>query len=97
YFKLHTGKTFSLPFDELVIFSTNLVPDDLMDAAFLRRIPYKIEVGAPSPEEYREIFQRVADSQSVELPHTFVEVAMERLRAGDIPLAYYQPRFILDQ
>lgn len=40
YLKLHTGKSFSLPFDELVIFSTNLAPQDLMDAAFLRRIPY---------------------------------------------------------
>jgi hypothetical protein len=97
YFKLHTGKTFSLPFDELVIFSTNLVPDDLMDAAFLRRIPYKIEVGAPSPEEYREIFQRVADSRGVTLPDGFVQVAIERLGAGNTPLAYYQPRFILDQ
>ena len=43
YLKLHTGKSFSLPFDELVIFSTNLSPDDLMDPAFLRRIPYKLE------------------------------------------------------
>ena len=44
YLKLHTGKTFSIPFEELVIFSTNLDPEDLMDPAFLRRLPYKIEV-----------------------------------------------------
>ena len=48
YLKLHTGKSFSIPFEELVIFSTNLEPEDLMDAAFLRRLPYKIEVGAPT-------------------------------------------------
>ena len=45
YLKLHTGKSFSLPFDELVVFSTNLSPRDLMDPAFLRRIPYKMEIG----------------------------------------------------
>ena len=56
YLKLHTGKSFSLPFDELVMFSTNLSPRDLMDPAFLRRIPYKLEVGAPTRAEYRRIF-----------------------------------------
>ena len=50
YLKLHTGKSFSIPFDELVIFSTNLAPEDLMDPAFLRRLPYKIEIGTPSME-----------------------------------------------
>ena len=49
YLKLHTGKSFSIPFEELVIFSTNLEPEDLMDPAFLRRLPYKIEVGPPDP------------------------------------------------
>ena len=60
YLKLHTGKSFSLPFDELVVFSTNLAPRDLMDPAFLRRIPYKMEIGGPTPEEYRKIFKLVA-------------------------------------
>jgi len=46
YMTLQTGATFSLPFDELIVFSTNLTPDDLMDPAFLRRIPYKIELVA---------------------------------------------------
>ena len=58
YLKLHTGKTFSIPFEELVIFSTNLEPEDLMDPAFLRRLPYKIEVGPPSREHYRKIFDQ---------------------------------------
>ena len=52
YLKLHTGKSFSVPFDELVVFSTNLAPRDLMDPAFLRRIPYKMEIAGPTPEEY---------------------------------------------
>ena len=48
YFKLNSGKSFMIPFDELLIFSTNLAPNDLMDPAFLRRIPYKIELFAPT-------------------------------------------------
>ena len=39
YLKLHTGKSFTIPFEELVVFSTNLEPEDLMDPAFLRRLP----------------------------------------------------------
>ena len=57
YLKLHTGTSFVMPFEELVIFATNLDPEDLIDAAFLRRIPYKIEVGPPSLEQYRHIFE----------------------------------------
>ena len=58
YLKLHTGKSFSIPFEEMVIFSTNLEPEQLMDPAFLRRLPYKIEVGAPAIERYRRIFEQ---------------------------------------
>ena len=57
YLKLHTGKSFTVPFEELVIFSTNLEPEELMDPAFLRRLPYKIEVGGPDPARYRRIFR----------------------------------------
>ncbi|MFP6743114.1 MAG: hypothetical protein VCD33_16065 [Alphaproteobacteria bacterium] len=48
FFKLKTGRTIEIPFDELLIFSTNMAPQDLIDPAFLRRIPYKIELGAPT-------------------------------------------------
>ena len=50
YLKLHTGKSFGFPFEELVIFSTNMEPEDLMDQAFLRRIPYKLAVMGPTLE-----------------------------------------------
>ena len=49
-----------MPFDQLIIFSTNLEPKDLVDDAFLRRIPYKIEVIDPSEEEFRELFKIMA-------------------------------------
>ncbi len=60
YYTLLTGQQVVVPFKVLIIFSTNLAPKDLVEEAFLRRIRYKIEVGDPSEEEFREIFRRVA-------------------------------------
>ncbi len=65
YLTLHTGRKFEVPFDVLVVFSTNLPPKDLVDEAFLRRLRHKIEIGDPSYEEYREIFRRVAGDKKI--------------------------------
>ncbi len=65
YMSLHTGRKFEIPFDVLVIFSTNLPPKDLVDEAFLRRLRHKIEIVDPSYEEYREIFKRVSSQKGV--------------------------------
>jgi len=54
---LPNGKKVQVPFDQLVIFSTNLEPRDLVDDAFLRRIPYKIEVPNPTPQMFHQLFQ----------------------------------------
>ena len=66
YLTLHTGRKIEMPFDVLIVFSTNLPPKDLVDEAFLRRLRHKIEVGDPTYEEYREIFQRMAKIKKVE-------------------------------
>lgn len=55
---MHTGQTIEVPFDMMVLFSTNLPPSQLADEAFLRRIRYKIEVPNPSEDEYPAIFRR---------------------------------------
>ena len=65
YLTLHTGRKIEIPFDVLVIFSTNLPPRDLVDEAFLRRLRHKIEIGDPTYEEYREIFKAVAQGKKV--------------------------------
>ncbi len=57
FLTLSTGKKFQVPFEQLIIFSTNLEPSDLVDEAFLRRIPYKIEIGNPGPEEFHSLFE----------------------------------------
>ncbi len=65
YLTLHTGRKVEIPFNVLVVFSTNLPPKDLVDEAFLRRLRHKIEIGDPTYEEYREIFKRVAQGKGV--------------------------------
>jgi len=96
--KLNSGKSFSLPFDELVLFATNLSPADLMDTAFLRRIPYKIEVFSPAPKVFSDIFHKVAGEMGVESPQTLIdEVSKEISSWGDVSLAGYQPKFIIEQ
>jgi predicted ATPase with chaperone activity len=66
YLRLHTGRKVEVPFDVLIVFSTNLPPKDLVDEAFLRRLRHKIEIGDPSYEDYREIFRRVAGDRRIE-------------------------------
>ncbi len=65
YLALQTGKKIEVPFDVLIIFSTNLDPKDLVDDAFLRRIRHKIEVPNPSPAEFRAIFQLVCKNKQI--------------------------------
>jgi energy-coupling factor transporter ATP-binding protein EcfA2 len=98
FLKLHTGKSFSIPFEELVIFSTNLEPEDLMDPAFLRRLPYKIEVGIPSLEIYRRIFDGECALQNLSLPGEVFDYIVTKLKTGKgMNLAAFQPKFIVDQ
>ncbi|GAB4151845.1 MAG: AAA family ATPase [Planctomycetaceae bacterium] len=57
YLTLATGKKFAVPFEQLIVFSTNLDPRELVDEAFLRRIRHKIEISSPSRDLYEEIFE----------------------------------------
>ncbi|WP_129630838.1 AAA family ATPase [Candidatus Oscillochloris fontis] len=65
YLALQTGKKLQVPFDVLIVFSTNLDPKQLVDDAFLRRIRHKIEVPNPSPAEFRSIFQLVCKGKKI--------------------------------
>jgi hypothetical protein len=98
YLRLHTGKTFSIPFDELVIFSTNLEPEDLMDTAFLRRLPYKIEIAAPSLENYKKIFTRECEAHGLTLLDEVFDMIVHKVTIEKgLPLAGFHPKFIVDQ
>ena len=98
YLKLHTGKSFTIPFEELVIFSTNLEPEELMDPAFLRRLPYKIEVGGPTVDIYRRIFDKECERQGLTLSNeSFDDIVWKITIEKELELANYHPRFIVDQ
>jgi predicted ATPase with chaperone activity len=98
YLTLNTGKTFSIPFDELLVFSTNLMPEDIMDPAFLRRIPYKVELAAPSIEDYRTLFEMLCAQHDLEYRDEIPEfVAHELQTTFEQPLSYFQPKFVVEQ
>jgi predicted ATPase with chaperone activity len=80
FLTLPTGKKIQIPFEQLIIFSTNLDPDSLVDEAFLRRVPYKIFVGDPTADEYRRLVMEVSRT----LGFTETPEAAEHL------LKYYQ-------
>ncbi|HEY4720394.1 MAG TPA: ATP-binding protein, partial [Anaerolineae bacterium] len=65
YLTLHTGRKVDVPFDVLVVFSTNLPPKDLVDEAFLRRLRHKVEIIDPTYEEFAEIFRRVSEGKGI--------------------------------
>jgi predicted ATPase with chaperone activity len=94
FMKLNTGASFTLPFDVLLMFSTNLQPSDLMDAAFLRRIQYKIKLFEPTVDEYRQIFNAVVKARGLTLEDDVFDYVVHKL--NPFGLAYYQPRFICD-
>lgn len=65
FLALHTGRKIEVPFEVLIVFSTNLPPRDLVDEAFLRRIRHKIEVVSPTFDQYREIFEKVCKAYQI--------------------------------
>ncbi len=67
YLTLHTGKKIEVPFEQLVVFSTNLDEKDLVDEAFLRRMGYRARVEPPTPSAYLEIFKRAAYTRGIKV------------------------------
>ena len=98
YLTLHTGKKFPIPFNELVVFSTNIHPQELCDEATLRRLYYKFEVPVPTEEDYCQIFRNVCDERSIPLREdTLPFLLAEFYRAQELPLAGYHPTYLVDQ
>jgi hypothetical protein len=97
YLTLHTGKKFSVLFDQLVIFATNFPPEELMDPAQLRRVHYKLMINPPTADEYREIFQRICDSYGLEFSEDFIAYLLNTYYIKHkIPFAGFHPKFIAE-
>ncbi len=74
---LPNGKAIQVPFDLLLIFATNMEPHDLADEAFLRRIPYKIQITDPTESDFRELFRREAAVHEMEYDEHTIDALIE--------------------
>ncbi|MHA1537858.1 MAG: ATPase, partial [Alphaproteobacteria bacterium] len=99
YLTLQTGRKFEVPFDPLVIFSTNIPPATLADEAALRRLRYKIEVGPPSKELYIKIFARCAREYGLELTEEILAHLLFELYPNQPGAEFhaFHPRFLIEQ
>jgi predicted ATPase with chaperone activity len=98
FLSLATGKKIQVPFEQLIIFSTNLQPTDLADEAFLRRIPYKIEVGDPTREEFHTLFKYCAKTLHCEFKPEVVDHLIDKhYTPAGRPLRRCQPRDLMNQ
>ena len=98
FLNLPCGKKVQVPFDQIIIFSTNLEPRDLVDGAFLRRIPYKIQVPDPTPEDFHKLFQVMAPNLGFKYDASAVDYLLDtHYRPVNRPLRACQPRDLLLQ
>ena len=98
FLNLPSGKKIQVPFDQLIIFSTNLEPKDLVDGAFLRRIPYKIEVPDPSKDEFLRLFKLMAPLMGFEYDADCVDYLIQKhYEPVNRPFRACQPRDLLLQ
>jgi len=97
YLTLKYGVKFQIPFEMIVVFSTNLDPNDLADEAFLRRIPNKIHVGAVAPIVFDKIFNRILIEKNIACHEGSEKVLRELcLQFGPNELRACYPRDIID-
>ena len=95
---LQSGEKFEVPFDTLVIFSTNFHPNEIFDRAALRRIFYKIKIDGPCQEDYLKIFALVARKKKMPLDEdTLIYLLKQKYPEIDNEYANYQPVFLIDQ
>lgn len=98
FMTLHTGMKFSIPFDMLTIFSTNIEPRQLVDEAFLRRIPYKIKIDHPSERDYETIFRMICKTSGIEFREDSFRYLMDNFyRKQGVKLNACHPRDIIEQ
>jgi predicted ATPase with chaperone activity len=97
FMTLSTGMKFDIPFDQLVIFSTNIEPRRLVDEAFLRRIRYKIKIDHPSEQAYEAIFRKVCEANGIEFRKaTFSHLLDQYYKRLGVKLNACHPRDIID-
>lgn len=97
YLALHTGKKIEVPFEQLVVFSTNLEEKDLSDQAFLRRMGYRARVEPPTAGAYSEIFKRAAYTRGIRCEQSILDHILNKYRIERRQMKGCEPRDILDR
>jgi predicted ATPase with chaperone activity len=98
YLTFHTGKKFIVPFETLLVFSTNINPKSLVDEAFLRRISHKLGIDNPTRAQYRVIFEEACQSRAIDFNEdTFNYMLQKYYDKTDRPLRACHPRDLLKQ
>src|SRR3712207_6509351 len=97
YLTLHTGKKIEVPFEQLVVFSTNLDEKDLVDEAFLRRMGYRARVEGPTPSAYVEIFKRAANARGIRVEPQCLDHLLNNYTLERRLMKACEPRDILDR
>jgi len=97
YLALHTGKKIEVPFEQLVVFSTNLDENDLADQAFLRRMGYRARVEPPTPAAYTSIFRYQANKRGITVEQPVLDHILAKYRTERRQMKGCEPRDILDR
>jgi hypothetical protein len=97
FLTLHTGKKISVPFEQLVVFSTNIDPKELVDEAFLRRLGYRVIISPPSERVFRRIFERRADSLGISYESSVLDYLIAKYRVEKKVMKSCEPRDLLNR
>ena len=97
YLTLHTGKKIEVPFEQLLIFATNLDPSDLVDDAFLRRMGYRLYVNPPDREMYAAIFQQFVQASGFDYDPQHLQYVFRLYDTDKRPLRGCEPRDLIQR
>ena len=94
---LYTGQKIQIPFQLMLIVATNLGVSEVADPAFLRRMGYRLHLDYPTPERYREIFQKYAAAQGLHITNGLVDRLLDRYKAEQRDLRASEPRDLIER
>jgi len=97
YLTLHTGQKLQIPFRLMLTVATNLSVAEVADAAFLRRMGYRLHLEAPTPQTWAEIFRRYADGVGVQVPPGLIQNLLSRYAAEQRELRGSEPRDLIER
>jgi hypothetical protein len=97
YLTLHTGKKIQVPFEQLLIFASNLDSADLAEEAFLRRLGYRLTAESPSPETYGRIFRKYVEACRLRYDPRLLDVLLARYTHEQRDMRSCQPRDLVDR